>query len=266
MQTLVLKPLDPILDRDVCSCRLGPEALSELLSLGIYFVLELAMMPPARARSTLSAKIVAEFHSLMVWTVNFGSVALELSPNFKFDYTDPSVASPELALYIRLCLRKIVGDYVEEVDLGKPSYVALALINEPEFLTPLVQEELDVILARFGLRSNMTPQEIVDLAPALGEKVTARVHNRFPQLAVPLTDEQVTLLASSMSSLDIEQLLITWVVERVSVMTPSVVDGLVTVLAVHDPPPALVKWLIDHGIPLQQLSSADLRQIAMFRE
>ncbi|HCC83753.1 TPA: hypothetical protein DEP96_02805 [Candidatus Uhrbacteria bacterium] len=262
----VNKPIPRYITLPISEIALRHDSLVGLYSRGFYFVADMLLDPtylPMGCQLELNGYLFG-----FNWA--FGDLPSHQHLIKRLLYND---ISPQLANAIKLRLHQLTKNFGDIRDLGRPSFLALALLPDlpSEIMTSELWDEFQDLLALRELRPKMTFEEIFShhqpfaLAPgeasalavhrsshppmpieaqlaaerARGFEVsdlleqTARGHDRFPKAHVPLNEEQVYFLTMQVDSVAHLNAESVKWVKRLNYRFPHMIDALCSLLAVR---------------------------------
>ncbi len=171
----VSKPIHRFLTLAICETGLPPIAQKSFCSNGLYLVADALLGQGDRQSDTQ-----LEFGRRLVdLNLNFGDLPTHPSLVKKLDYDD---ISPQLASAIKARLHKLTNYNNDYRDLGRPTFLALALLPDlpEELMTSELWDEFQDLLALHWLRPKMKFEEIFShhqpFALAPGEAYDLAVH------------------------------------------------------------------------------------------
>ncbi len=280
----VSKPIARILTMAIGETGLSPDTAKSLYWDGDFFVVDFLLRHDDAQSDTQQkfSKHLAHFH------VHSGDVPTHPCLMERLDLAS---ITPQLADAIRLRLHQLTNYSCYMRDLGRPSFLALALVPDWPFDTMNSElcDELEKLLATRGLKPCMKFEQIFEYKPT-AEKVVPRklsTEEKLAQLsqgmtpgaaeavrqgyvlhvAPPrLTDKQIKLLATPVKDLNLgceDQLAQFCEVLGVELTMLHVMVGLLAILPA-DRPTELTDWYEKVGVPLQPWSLDDLHRASEF--
>ncbi len=233
-------PVNPELATTFASHGLPRTVITELNGLGLYYLVDATWPGVLFLLSESAQKMVLDLLE------KFGSLKVQLDGHQVLGFNLPHVVLQQHSLIepLKRKLAELTGSSYDAV-FGSPTPLALALLPRMKMQKPM-HRQLGRLLKRYGLHQQMKLDKVFEYQ---SPPMLSRNHQTL--LALDVFD--MAGLPSEVRG---------WLLDRTS-QQPSALTTLAILLTVKatDRPPALVRWFLQHGIPLSAIPADQYKHI-----